>query len=72
MGSITEESVFNFRQGQNIFLFSTASRMAWVPTHSPIHWILGALSPWEDSQGEADHSPPSSAKVKNTFLHMSS
>jgi hypothetical protein len=55
---------FDSRQFK-IFLFSTASRPVVGPTHSPIQWILGAVSPGVKGQGrEADHSPPSSAEVK--------
>jgi hypothetical protein len=39
------------------------------PTKPPIQWIAGALSlgvKWTGS--EADHSPPSSAKVKNRWI----
>jgi hypothetical protein len=43
------------------FLFSTSSRPA-----------LGALSPWVKRPGlEADHSPPASAEVKNTWIYTS-
>jgi hypothetical protein len=42
---------------------STASRPALGPIQPPIQWVL---SPAVKRQGrEADHSPPSSAKVKN-------
>jgi hypothetical protein len=37
-----------------------------APTQPPIQWVLGALSPEIKWPGwEPDHSPPSSAKVKN-------
>jgi len=48
------------------FLFTTASRTALGPTEPPIPWILGALSLGVKRPGrEADHSPPSSAEVKD-------
>jgi hypothetical protein len=44
-----------------IFLFTTTSRIALGPTQ----WVLGALSLGIKQLGhEADHSPPSSAQVK--------
>jgi hypothetical protein len=47
------------------FLFSTLSRPALRPTQPPIQWVLGALSPGVKWHGrEADHSPPTSADVK--------
>jgi hypothetical protein len=48
-----------------IFLF-TASRSAQGPTQRPIQWAPGFLSPGIKWLGcVADHSPPSSVKVKN-------
>jgi hypothetical protein len=48
--------------------FTTASRTALGPTHPPIHWVPGALSLGVKQLGrEADHSPPSSAVVKNPW-----
>jgi hypothetical protein len=44
------------RQGQQICLSSTASRTALGPTQPPIRCVPG---------GEADHSPPPTAEVKN-------
>jgi hypothetical protein len=39
---------------------------------TPIQWILGALSPEVKRPGrEADHSPPSSAQVKNAWNYTS-
>jgi hypothetical protein len=61
-----------------IFLFSIASRLTLGPTQPPIQCVPGALSPGVKRLGrEADHSPPSSAEVKNdgaipTLPHMSS
>jgi hypothetical protein len=51
--------------GVGIFLFITTSRMSLGPTQPPIQWVSGALSLGVKRQGrEADHSPPSSAVVK--------
>jgi hypothetical protein len=61
-----------FPAGLVIFLFTTASRPALGPTEPPIQWVPGALSPgvkrpWH----EADHSPLSSAEVKECVeLHF--
>jgi hypothetical protein len=49
-----------------IFLFSTASRPAMGPTQPSIQWVLGVSSLRVKQLGhEADHSPPSSADIKN-------
>jgi hypothetical protein len=51
---------------RKIFLFSTASRLALGPTQPSVEWVPGALSPGVKQQGrEADHPPPSGARVKN-------
>jgi hypothetical protein len=56
-------------RGKN-FLFSTASRPDLGPTQPPIQWVLGALSLGVKRQGhEADHSPPTSAKVKKMWIY---
>jgi hypothetical protein len=63
---------FDSRQGLGVFLFTTASRMALGPTQPPIQWVPGALSLGVKQLGhEADHSPPSSAKVKNAWSYTS-
>jgi hypothetical protein len=57
---------FDSGQGQEIFLFSIESRPALGHTQPSIQWVSGALSlgaKW--LRREADHSPPSSAEVKN-------
>jgi hypothetical protein len=60
-------------QGLGIFLFDTMSRQALGPAQPPIKWVPGALSlgvKW--LRREADHSPPSSAEVKECvelYLH---
>jgi hypothetical protein len=54
------------------FLFSMSSIPAPGPTQPPIHWVQGALSPGVKRQGyEADHSPPTSAEVKKTWIYTS-
>jgi hypothetical protein len=59
-------SGFDSRQGQEIFLFSTASRPPLGPTQPPIKWVPSSISPGLKRVGrETDHSPPSSAPVKN-------
>jgi hypothetical protein len=55
------------------FIFCLPSRPALWPTQPPIQWVPGALSLGVKRQGrEADHSPPSSAEVKecvDLYLH---
>jgi hypothetical protein len=55
----------DFRQGQDNFFFSIASRTALWPNQPPVQKVLGAASTGVKRQGrEADHSPPSSAEIK--------
>jgi hypothetical protein len=62
-----------FPAGPGIFLFTTASRTALGPAQPPIQWVLGVLSLGVKRPGrEADHSPLSSAEVKECvelYLH---
>jgi hypothetical protein len=64
--------------GRGKRFFSTASRPTLGPTQPPVQWVPGALSLGVKQSGrETDHSPPSSAKVKNggaisPLPHMSS
>jgi hypothetical protein len=61
---MTKESGFNSQQGQEIFLFSIASRQALGPTQPPIQWVLGAVFFDVKQQGhEASHSTPPGAEV---------
>jgi hypothetical protein len=56
---------FDSRRGLGIFLLVTASRTALGPTQPLMQWVPGALSLEVKRPGrEADHSPPSSAEVK--------
>jgi hypothetical protein len=64
-------------QELGIFLFTTASRPALDPTQLPFQWVPGALFPGVVKRPghEADHSPPSSAEVKEwveLYLHSPS
>jgi hypothetical protein len=53
------------------FVLST-SRPDLGPTQPPIQWVPGALSPGVKRPGrEDDHSPPTSAEVKNTWIYTS-
>jgi hypothetical protein len=63
---------FEFRGGLGIFLFTTASRSALGPTQPFMQWVPGILSLEVRRPGrEADHSPPSSAEVKNAWNYTS-
>jgi hypothetical protein len=56
---------FDSRPGLGSFLFITASRTALGPTQPPTQWVPGAVSlRVKRLGGEADHSPPSNAEVK--------
>jgi hypothetical protein len=58
--------------GLGIFLFDIMSRTALGPTQPPIQWVPGALFlGLKSSRREADHSPPSSAEVKNAWSYIS-
>jgi hypothetical protein len=61
-----------FPAGAGNFFFTNESRTALGPTQPPIKWVPGALSLGLKRQGrEADHSPPSSAEVKNAWSYIS-
>jgi hypothetical protein len=52
--------------GTNDLSFSTLFRLALMSTEPPIQWVAWAVSARLEKPGrEADHSPPSSAEVKN-------
>jgi hypothetical protein len=58
--------------GLEIFLLTTTSRPTLGPTQPPIQWVTAALSvEVKRPVCEADHSPPSSAKVKNAWSYTS-
>jgi hypothetical protein len=59
---------FDSRRRLGVFLFTTVTRTALGPTQPPIQWVSVALSLGIKRPGcEADHSPPSSADVKNAW-----
>jgi hypothetical protein len=64
---------FDSRRRLGTFLFTTASRTALGPTQPPLQWVAEALSLGKKRPGsEADHSPPSSAEIKELmelYLH---
>jgi hypothetical protein len=64
---------YDSRWGLVIFLFTTASRTALGPIQPPNQWVPEDLSLGVKRPGrEADHSPPSSAEVKEwveLYLH---
>jgi hypothetical protein len=54
------------------FLLSMSPRPALGATQPPIEWVAGAVSLGARRPGrEADHSPPTSAKVKKTWIYTS-
>jgi len=73
LGYGSDDRGFETQQGLGIFHFTIAYKPVLWFTQPPIHWVPGVLSlgvklPWR----EADHSPPSSAEVKEyveLYLH---
>jgi hypothetical protein len=65
-GLQAERPGIHSRQGQEIFLLYTASRLALGPAQPPIQWVPWVFPGVKRPGRAADHSPPSSAKVKNT------
>jgi hypothetical protein len=65
LGYGVDDRGFDSRRGLVISTFTTVSRTALGTTQPPIQWVSGALSLGVKLPGrEADHSPPSSAEVK--------
>jgi hypothetical protein len=70
LGYGLDDQGFESRQGLGIFLFTTVSRLALGPTQTPNQWLPGALSLGVKLPGrEADHSPPSTAEIKNSWSY---
>jgi len=66
--------VFNSRQGNEVifFLFHTASGTALGPTQPPIQWVpRDFCRRIKRPDRQADHSPPSSAEIKNAWSYNS-
>jgi len=60
------------RNSDGTFLLATASRPTLGPNQPPFQWVPGVLTPevkW--TVREVDHSPPSSADVKNEWSYTS-
>jgi len=54
------------------FLFATASRPVLESTQPPLQWVSGVFTRGVKRAGrETDHSPPSSAEVKNAWSYIS-
>jgi hypothetical protein len=52
--------------------FSTSSIPVLVPTQPPIQWVTGLFPPGVKRPGrETDHSPPTNAEAKNTWIYTS-
>jgi hypothetical protein len=72
-GMDDQGSRVRFPEGAGNVLFTTVYRTVLGPTQPPIQWVRGALSlgvKW--TEHAADHSPPSSAEVKESvelYLH---
>jgi hypothetical protein len=59
-------------RGWEIFHCTIVSIPALGPTQAPIQWVPGALSLEAKRPGrESDHSPPSSADIKNAWSYTS-
>jgi hypothetical protein len=63
----------NFLAGLKFFLLVNASRLALLLSQPPIQWVMWAVSTAKKwLVCEADHSPPSSAEVKNSYSYSKS
>jgi len=69
LGYGVEDRGFEYRQVLGIITLTTKSSPALWPTQLPIQWVPGAPSLGVKlPEREADHSPPSSAEVKNAWI----
>jgi hypothetical protein len=64
---VTLRQLFDPRRGQRVFPLTSVSRPALRPTHPPVQWVTGVLSPGVKARPgrDADHSLPFSAEVEN-------
>jgi hypothetical protein len=61
-----------FNSWQGFFSSPLCPNQLLGPTHPPIQWVPGALSPGVKQSGhKADNSHPFSSKVKNTWMYTS-
>jgi hypothetical protein len=69
-GYMLDDQGLGVRVPEGSRIFSMPSRLALGSTQPPIQWQLGALSLGVKRQGrEADHSPPTGAKVKTMWIY---
>jgi hypothetical protein len=72
LGYGLDDREFDSWQGLEIFLFTTAFRPALGPTQPPIQSVTGTVSLGvKRAEREDDHSPLSSAEVKNAWSYTS-
>jgi hypothetical protein len=72
LGSDLDDWGFVSQQQLGTFLLTTMSRPALGPIQPPSQWVPGALFLRVKQPGcEADHSPSSSAEVKNAWSDTS-
>jgi hypothetical protein len=54
------------------FNFSISSKSVLGSTEPSVQWVPGAFFTWvKQQEREADHSPPTSAEVKKTWIYTS-
>jgi hypothetical protein len=63
--------VFESRQDKEICLLSKTLRLALVCTQPPSQWTPAFFAGGKSTGREVDHSPPSSAEVKNEWSNTS-